>query len=557
MSPVLSWIDLGVLMGTLLLIVGYGVWKNRRNDSLDQYLRGSEMKWGTIGLSVMATQASAITFLSTPGQAWESGMGFVQNYLGMPIALIIVSAFFIPIYYKLKVFTAYEFLEKRFDLKTRLLGAFLFLLQRGLAAGITIYAPAIILSSVLGWNLSLTILLVGILVILYTVSGGTRAVSTTQKHQMAVIMTGMGLAFWFLVDGLPQEISFVDALEIGSALGKTEAVDLTFNLNERYNVWSGLIGGLFLSLSYFGTDQSQVARYLGGTNSLQSRVGMMFNAILKIPMQFFILLTGVMVFIFYIFSPGPYYFKQSALDILPPQKIEVYETQWQSLQEKRRLASLEYSDQPSAATKAKLIAAEEAVQGFRLEVKSDLLAANPELETKDSDYVFIRFVLEHLPTGIIGLLLAVIFSAAMSSTSSELNALGSTSCVDIYHRLFRHDPSEAAKVRAGKLLTLMWGFIAIGFALYARLLENLIEAVNILGSLFYGVILGIFLVAFFIKKIRGGAAFYAAIISQAMVIILFFQTDIGYLWYNLIGCAGVILLSTLLNLIPAVAKSSK
>lgn len=556
MSPILSWIDLAVLMATLLLIVGYGIWKNRRNDSLDQYLRGSDMKWGTIGLSVMATQASAITFLSTPGQAWESGMGFVQNYLGMPIALIIVSAFFIPIYYKLKVFTAYEFLEKRFDLKTRLLGAFLFLLQRGLAAGITIYAPAIILSSVLGWNLSLTILLVGILVILYTVSGGTRAVSTTQKHQMAVIMTGMGLAFWFLVDGLPDQVSFADALQIGSALGKTEAVDLTFNLNERYNVWSGLIGGLFLSLSYFGTDQSQVARYLGGTNSLQSRAGMMFNAVLKIPMQFFILLTGVMVFVFYLFSPGPYYFKQSALEQLPAQKIEQYEGEWQQLQEGRKSASLAFAEDPTASNELQLKQSEEAVQSFRAQVKADLVAADPEIETKDSDYVFIRFVLEHLPTGVIGLLLAVIFSAAMSSTSSELNALGSTSCVDIYHRLFKHDPSEAAKVRAGKVLTFLWGIIAIGFALYARLLENLIEAVNILGSIFYGVILGIFLVAFFIKKVKGGAAFYAAIIAQTAVITLFFQTEIAYLWYNLIGCVGVIVLAVLINSLQSTSKAS-
>lgn len=547
MSPVISWIDIAVLLSTLFAIVGYGMWKTRRNDSLDQYLRGgNELKWGTIGLSVMATQASAITFLSTPGQAWESGMGFVQNYLGMPIALIIVSAFFIPIYYKLKVYTAYEFLEKRFDLKTRLLGALLFLLQRGLAAGITIYAPAIILSSVLGWNLSGTILLVGILVVLYTVSGGSRAVSLTQKHQMAVIMGGMGLAFWFLLDGMPENVGFTDALSLGASLDKTNAIDLTFNLNERYNVWSGLIGGLFLSLSYFGTDQSQVARYLGGKNTLQSRAGMMFNAVLKIPMQFFILLTGVMVFVFYLFTPGPYYFKQSALDVLPPAKVEQLDLQWLALQEQRKEAALELSFEPESAEKRQLLQqAESEVQAFRAEVKQAIVQQQPDAETKDSDYVFIRFVLDHLPTGVVGLLLAVIFSAAMSSTSSELNALGSTTCVDIYHRLFKHNPSEEAKVKAGKFFTFLWGMIAIGFALYARLLENLIEAVNILGSVFYGVILGIFLVAFFLKHIRGSAAFYAAIVAQSIVLALFFSTDIGYLWYNLIGCGGVIGLSLL------------
>lgn len=547
MSPVISWIDIAVLLSTLFAIVGYGMWKTRRNDSLDQYLRGgNELKWGTIGLSVMATQASAITFLSTPGQAWESGMGFVQNYLGMPIALIIVSAFFIPIYYKLKVYTAYEFLEKRFDLKTRLLGALLFLLQRGLAAGITIYAPAIILSSVLGWNLSGTILLVGILVVLYTVSGGSRAVSLTQKHQMAVIMGGMGLAFWFLLDGMPENVGFTEALSLGASLDKTNAIDLTFNLNERYNVWSGLIGGLFLSLSYFGTDQSQVARYLGGKNTLQSRAGMMFNAVLKIPMQFFILLTGVMVFVFYLFTPGPYYFKQSALDVLPPAKVEQLDLQWLALQEQRKEAALELSFEPESAEKRQLLQqAESEVQAFRAEVKQAIVQQQPDAETKDSDYVFIRFVLDHLPTGVVGLLLAVIFSAAMSSTSSELNALGSTTCVDIYHRLFKHNPSEEAKVKAGKFFTFLWGMIAIGFALYARLLENLIEAVNILGSVFYGVILGIFLVAFFLKHIRGSAAFYAAIVAQSIVLALFFSTDIGYLWYNLIGCGGVIGLSLL------------
>jgi Na+/proline symporter len=557
----LNPIDIAVLAATLLSIVGYGVWKTRKNDNLNDYLRGgNSMKWATIGLSVMATQASAITFLSTPGQAWESGMGFIQNYLGMPLALIVVSAFFIPMYYKLKVYTAYEFLENRFDLKTRLLGAILFLIQRGLAAGITIYAPAIILSTVLGWNLSLTILVVGILVIIYTVSGGAKAVGITQKHQMAVIMTGMGAAFWFLLDGMPETVGFTDALHIGAALGKTDAVDLSFNLNERYNVWSGIIGGLFLSLSYFGTDQSQVARYLTGTNIKESRVGMMFNAVLKIPMQFFILLTGVMVFVFYIFSPGPYYFKQAGLDQLATTAegkniIDSFDSQWKQLHAEREKASLTYlqaiqlaDDALISQTKADLQLAETNVIELRNAVKQQLLQADEDYETKDSDYVFIRFILEHLPTGFVGLLLAVIFSAAMSSTSSELNALGSTSCVDIYHRLFNKESTDASKVLAGKLFTLLWGVIAIGFALYANLLENLIEAVNILGSIFYGVILGIFLVAFFFKKVAGNAVFVGALLSQSLVLILFFTVDIGYLWYNAIGCFGVIIISSILQL---------
>lgn len=557
----LNPIDIAVLAATLLSIVAYGAWKTRKNDNLNDYLRGgNSMKWATIGLSVMATQASAITFLSTPGQAWESGMGFIQNYLGMPLALIVVSAFFIPMYYKLKVYTAYEFLESRFDLKTRLLGAILFLVQRGLAAGITIYAPAIILSTVLGWNLSLTILVVGILVIIYTVSGGAKAVGITQKHQMAVIMTGMGAAFWFLLDGLPESVGFTDALHIGAALGKTEAVDLSLNLNERYNVWSGIIGGLFLSLSYFGTDQSQVARYLTGTNIKESRVGMMFNAVLKIPMQFFILLTGVMVFVFYIFSPGPYYFKQAGLDQLATTErgktiVQGFDSQWKQLHAEREKASLTYlqaidlaDDALIQQTKADLQLAETNVGELRKAVKQQLVAADETYETKDSDYVFIRFILEHLPTGFVGLLLAVIFSAAMSSTSSELNALGSTSCVDIYHRLFNKESTDASKVLAGKFFTLLWGIIAIGFALYANLLENLIEAVNILGSIFYGVILGIFLVAFFFKKVAGNAVFMGAVVSQGIVLVLFFSIDIGYLWYNAIGCFGVIILASIIQL---------
>ncbi len=555
----MSNIDLVVLFGTLIFIVAYGSWKHRKHQNIDGYLLGDKsLKWGTIGLSVMATQASAITFLSTPGQAYDSGMAFVQNYFGLPLALIMVSVVFIPIYYKLKVYTAYEYLEKRFDLKTRLLGAFLFLLQRGLAAGITIYAPAIIISTVLHWDLSYTILICGGLVVIYTVSGGTKAVSATQKQQMTVIMLGMFAAFGILVYLLSDHISFGNALHLAGSMDKLQAVNFSFDLDERYTIWNGIAGGFFLSLSYFGTDQSQVSRYLSGKNVTESRMGLMFNAILKIPMQFFILLVGVMVFVFYQFTLPPVHFKVSNVEMVQESaeagKYLQLEEKHRRIfdQKKEALQYLEVArekgDEEEVAKATEIVKGYQAqTEATRQEVKDLLKSIDPAVETKDSDYVFLSFILEYLPVGVIGLLLAVIFSAAMSSTSSELNALASTSTVDFYMRLVKRDGSERHFVLISKLMTAFWGIVAICFALFAHLVENLIEAVNILGSIFYGNILGIFLVAFFLKFVKGTAVFWAAVLSQTIVIILFKTTDIAYLWYNVIGCVGVIGLSLLLN----------
>lgn len=555
-------LDLIVLFGTLLFIVAYGVYKTRGQKDIEGYLLGGHsMKWGTIGLSVMATQASAITFISTPGQAYESGMGFVQNYFGLPIALIVVSAVFIPIFYRLKVFTAYEFLEKRFDLKTRYLGAALFLIQRGLAAGITIYAPAIIISSILHWNLTITILGTGILVIIYTVSGGTKAVSITQKQQMAVIMAGMFAAFFMIIGYIGDHTSFSGALEIAGNLGKLEAVNFSTDAGERYTIWTGLTGGFFLALSYFGTDQSQVQRYLGGTSAAESRMGLMFNAILKIPMQFFILFVGVMVYVFFIFYNPPIHFKETSVNVVQnseyAEEFNRINQEYSAVLDQRRTAAEwltngTLSDVEKDAYAQQLLASDARSVELRQQAKDVILKADDTLETKDSDYVFLTFIITYLPHGLIGLLIAVIFSAAMSSTSSELNALASTTSVDFYKRAIKKDGSEHHYLNTSKLMTFGWGVLAILFAILAKNSENLIEAVNIVGSIFYGTVLGIFLVAFFFKKVTGNPVFIAAIVAQTGVIIIHFMTEAGifslsYLWYNVIGCGSTILLSLILQ----------
>lgn len=569
----MSSIDWIVLLGTLGFIAAYGAWKTRKSENLEGYLKGgNDMKWTTIGLSVMATQASAITFISTPGQAYESGMGFVQNYLGLPIALIIVSAVFIPIYYKLKVYTAYEYLETRFGIESRLLAASLFLIQRGLAAGITIYAPAIIIATALGWQLDVTILLIGLLVIIYTVSGGTKAVSLTQKWQMGVIMLGMVIAFFIIVFQLPENVSIGEAVSIAGIMDKMQVIDFSLDIDKRYTFWTGITGGTFLALSYFGTDQSQVQRYLSGKSVYESRMGLMFNAILKIPMQFFILFVGVMVFVFFQFQEHRIVFNQTGLDqayeTSYSNEIKALESDYQTLFQEKKLLLEQYAQSASEAEKEELIpiiqqknAAETA---FKNEAKQLLLKAVPESVSKDSDYIFLSFIMNYMPIGLIGLLLAVIFSAAMSSTAGELNALASTTTIDFYKRLNKNAATQSDKkmVVISKLFTAFWGVLAISFALFAQLLENLIEAVNILGSIFYGTILGIFLVAFFLKKVKGKATFIAAIIAQAAVIILhffgqdifsyLFQTpvkEIGYLWYNVIGCSLVVGLAALLQIL--------
>lgn len=553
----MSSLDWLVLLGTLGFIVIYGVWKTRGAKNIDTYLLGDKsMKWWTIGLSVMATQASAITFLSTPGQAFESGMGFVQFYFGLPIAMVILCITVIPIYYRLKVYTAYEYLESRFDLKTRTLASVLFMVQRGLAAGITIYAPAIILSSILGWSLTYTNIFIGVLVIVYTVSGGTKAVSQTQKQQMAVIMGGMVVAFVILVNLLPDDITFGEAVKVAGKMGKLEVVDFTFNPYERYNFWAGITGGLFLALSYFGTDQSQVARYLGGKSITESRLGLLFNGLLKIPMQFFILFIGVMVFVFYQFNQPPVFFNEVAKSKLyeSPYKEELQDLEQQHaaiFEEKQAevrglvAAINSESEEAIAVQQDKIAAIDEKATEVRSRVIALIKDHTPDAETKDTDYVFIRFVMDYLPKGIVGLLLAVIFSAAMSSTSSELNALASTATVDIYKRSIKKKESDKHYVVASKWFTVLWGGLAISFATLASLVDNLIEAVNILGSVFYGTILGIFLVAFYFKYIKSRAVFIAAIIAELVVILLYFYSDIGYLWFNVIGCFLVIVLGFL------------
>ncbi|MFD2200642.1 sodium:solute symporter [Shivajiella indica] len=560
--------DWGILFSTLLAIVGYGVYKTYGEKDMESYIRGTgSMNWWTIGLSIMATQASAITFLSTPGQAYEDGMRFIQFYFGLPLAMIILSVTFLPIYYRLKVYTAYEFLEERFDLKTRTLAAFLFLIQRGLAAGITIYAPAIILSTLLGWNLTFTNVFIGLLVIIYTVSGGTKAVSITQKQQMAVMMGGMVLAGILVIKMLP--VNFSDALHVAGKMDKLNIVNFEMNLSDRYNFWSGMTAALFLFMSYFGTDQSQVQRYLSGSSLTQSRMGLMMNGLLKVPMQFIILFIGVMVFVFYQFFQPPVYFNKVQTEqlenstykedylLLQEEFSQVFEEKNQHIQS--MLQAVKSNDESGIAVAKEKIKDKVATQEkLRSEVKELILRNNPDAETRDTDYVFMRFVMDYLPTGVVGLLFAVIFSAAMSSTASELNALGSTTTMDIYKRSIATKASQYHYLVSSKVFTAFWGIFAILFATYATLFENLIQAVNLLGSLFYGTILGIFVVGFYMKWIRGNAVFMAAFLAEAIVLlihynnestILGFDLNIGYLWYNVIGCLLVMFFAAILQMV--------
>lgn len=552
-------IDWIVLFGTLLFIVSYGVYKTRENKNVKDYIGGGkDAPWWTVGLSVMATQASAITFLSTPGQAYHDGMGFVQFYFGLPIAMVIICMVFIPIYHKLNVYTAYEYLETRFDLKTRSLTAILFLIQRGLAAGITIFAPAIILSAVLGFNLRILTVLIGVLVITYTVSGGTKAVNITQKQQMAVMFSGMITAFFLIVSYLPENITFSNALDIAGANGKMDILDFSFDLDNRYTFWSGIIGGSFLALSYFGTDQSQVQRYLTGKSVKQMQLGLIFNGLLKVPMQFFILLVGVMVFVFYQFNQAPLNFNPAAQEaVLNSDYAEEYRDLMQrneDLQKEKHITAIRFGESLSTPSptedgeyRNKMQELDAAEISNRERARELITASNPKMETNDKDYVFIHFILNNLPRGLIGLLLAVILSAAMSSTASELNALGTTTTIDLYKRNVSGIRSEKHYVKASKLFTLIWGIIAIIFASYANLFENLIELVNIIGSIFYGNVLGIFLLAFFSKYVQSNAVFIAAIITQVLVIIMWRLDVMPYLWLNLAGCALVMIIAIILQ----------
>ncbi len=549
-----DWI---VLFGTIFSIVLYGAWRTKGATNIEGYLRGdNSMKWWMIGVSIMATQASAVTFLSTPGQAIEDGMRFLQFYFGLPLAMVIISVTMVPIYYRLKVYTAYEYLETRFDLKTRTLAAILFLLLRGLSASITLFAPSLILSTILGWNIFLTTFLIGGLVIVYTVSGGTKAVSLTQRQQMTIIMGGMILAGIIAYRLLPDHISFGDTIQIAGELGKLNIVTTHFSWNDRFNIWSGLFASTFLFLSYFGTDQSQVARYLGGKSIRESRMGLIMNGLLKIPMQFIILFIGVLVFVFYLFVQPPVFhnqtLKEEAMKSEKADTLRVLENSYDQIYVKKQIAVnglvkgiQNHDHQLKNESKKEYQLIKEEENKIRKEVKTQIAAGIKGAKTQDRDYIFLNFVLHYLPHGIIGLLLAVMFSAAMSSMASELNSLASTTTVDIYKRSFKPDASEHHYLNASKYFTVLWALIAMVFASLANFAENLIQFVNIVGSLFYGTILGIFLVAFYLKKVKSNAVFMAALIAEAAVLAcyFYFYEEIAFLYYNIIGCVIVVVLA--------------
>jgi SSS family transporter len=551
-------IDWVILCVTLLFIVAYGAIRTRGSKNVEEFiLGGKNTPWWTVGLSVMATQASAITFLSTPGQAYHDGMGFVQFYFGLPLAMVVICITFIPIYHRLKVYTAYEYLEQRFDVKTRTLASLLFLVQRGLGTGLTIYAPAIIMSSLLGWNLNLMNFIIGLLVIIYTVSGGTRAVNVTHKQQMFVIMSGMFITFFIILSYLPEELSFNNVLHIAGANDKMNIVDFSFDPEKRYTIWSGIAGGFFLALSYFGTDQSQVQRYLSGKSVRESQMGLIMNGLLKVPMQFFILLIGVMVFIFFQFHEAPLHFNPNNVELVQnssyKDEYKNLESELKSLAEEKKEISMLYAgqlnqDYDNKELHNRMIALNSQEKDLRDDAKQLISKINANAETNDKDYVFLYFILNFLPKGLIGLLLAVIFSAAMSSSASGLNALASTTAIDLYKRNVTAEKSEKHFVDATKLFTLIWGIIAILFACLGTLFENLIQLVNIIGSIFYGTVLGIFLVAFYVKYVKAQAIFWGAVISQCAIFYIYYKDVVSFLWLNIIGAVLTIVLSSLLQM---------
>ncbi len=546
----LDWI---ILVATLAFIVIYGVYKTKGSKNIEDYILGNKQtNWWTVGLSIMATQASAITFLSTPGQAYHDGMGFVQFYFGLPIAMVVICVTFIPIYNRLKVYTAYEYLENRFDLKTRTLASILFMIQRGLGTGLTIYAPSIILSTLLGWNLTLLNVIIGILVIIYTFSGGTKAVNVTQKQQMFVIMSGMFITFFLILHLLPNEMTFSNALHIAGANEKMNVVDFSLNPEVRYTFWSGIAGGFFLSLAYFGTDQSQVGRYLSGKSDRESQMGLIMNGFLKVPMQFFILLIGVMVFVFFQFNEVPLNFnpvnKETIEKSIYAEKYHGLEKQLKDLTEEKKEYNLLYIDHlnqnfDNPILRDRLVAISGKERDLRDQAKELITKADAKAETNDKDYVFIYFILNYLPKGLIGLLLAVILSAAMSSSASGLTALASTTAIDIYKRNIKTTKSDKHFVNATRYFTLLWGIIAILFACIANLYENLIQLVNIVGSIFYGTVLGIFLVGFYIKFVKATSIFWCALVCQSLIIYIYILDVVSFLWLNFIGALLTVSLS--------------
>ncbi len=558
----MSNVDWILMSSFLVLIAVYGVWKTRGKKDINGFiLANRSTPWYTITFSIMATQASAITFLSTPGQAYVDGMRFIQFYLGLPIAMVIISIAVVPHFHRLKVYTAYEFLEKRFDLKNRMLGSIIFLIHRGLACGFTIFAPSLIISVLLGWDIRFTIFMIGGLVIVYTATGGTDAVHKTHLLQMGIITMGMGIAFFMIFRLLPSDISFLDAVHVAGKTGKLNVINFAFDWKDRYNIWSGLIGGTFLALSYFGTDQSQVQRYLSGRSIAQSRFGLLANGVLKVPMQFAILFTGAMIFVFYQFVTPPIFFNSvetaNINNSAYSQAYQELETKHERVHKEKQthirdmLSAIESHADSDLEQSIQMLQKSQASESeIREEATTLIKKANPNADTNDTNYIFLSFVINFLPVGVVGLILACILSASMSSTAAELNALASVTVVDIYKRVFKKSASDRHYLIASKLATVFWGIYAINSALFANRLGSLgalIEAVNILGSFFYGTLLGIFLIAFFFKSIGGNATFVAAIIAELVVLACFFFTEIPYLWYNVIGCVVLIILAHMMN----------
>jgi len=553
----MGYIDWLVLLLTLVFVVLYGIYKGKSTQDIDGYYRsGRELPWYVVMLSVMGTQASAITFLSAPGQAYTDGMRFVQYYFGLPLAMIVLCITFIPIFKNLNVYTAYEYLEKRFDRKTRSLAAFLFLLSRALSTGISIYAPSIILSSVLGWNIYLTNCIMGGIVILYSISGGARAVAYTQQLQLIIIFVGLILAGYLIMDMLPADLDFIAALKLGKDFGKmniitTGMTETGFNWNDRFNIISGVIGGFFLALSYFGTDQSQVGRYLTASSIKESRIGLLMNGMVKVPMQFFILLLGVLVFVYYMFHESPLYFNELATNKLKEtsfkSRIIELEEQHSQLAEEKKIHLADFLKNGQAVSKTKLDEVAAKQELMRTEVKGMIKTSGIAVESSDTNYIFIRFVIDHMPHGLIGLLIAVIFLAAWGSISAALNSLSSSSLIDFHRPFINPNLSDKQEFILSKKYTFLWGLFCVVFAQFATGMGSLIEAVNVLGSWFYGVMLGIFLVAFYVKSVGGKAVFYGAIAGEVVVLSMYFFTDIGWLWLNAIGAIAVLLFSIILQ----------
>jgi SSS family transporter len=550
----IDWLVLALTLGG---VVAFGFWKGRVSaQNIEGYLLADrQMPWYHVTLSVMATQASAITFLSAPGQAYTDGMRFVQFYFGLPLAMIVLSVTFIPMFKKMNVYTAYEFLEGRFDLKTRVLASFLFLIPRALSTGVTIAAPSIILSTILGWNLYWTNILTGTIVILYCMFGGSKTISYTQLQQMFVVLVGMFLAGYMVVHLLPAEMGFVDTLKVAGKMGKLNVIDWKLDFNNRYNVWSGLIGGFFLQLSYFGTDQSQVGRYLSGESVGESRLGLLMNGILKIPMQFLILMVGTLVFVFYQFNEAPLFFNKTEL-----QKVE-QTIEYQKITEKNKIvfeekktavasmfSAIKAQDEIKINTeKTKVLEADKRANDLRTEVKDLIKKTDKSADVNDTNYIFLSFVTKYLPTGLVGLLIAVILLASMGSMASAFNSLTSSTIVDIYQRMIHPLDTEKHFLNASKISTLCWGIFCIIVAQFSVNIGSLIEAVNILGSWFYGTILGVFLVAFYVKSVKSNAVFWAAILAEIIVIYAWWIDLTAFLWLNLIGCVAVILIGLLLQ----------